>query len=599
MAGVTMEACIRELKIGKAKNESITARVHTFDGRSIQLHSLYNPEKEAQDWLKHIELLPNTVYIVLGFGLGYHVRALLNQLPMNSHVFVVEYSRGESLLATSRKIFKNANWLLDERMDSLVNGDVRDMAAVINKTMQEKEIKKVVVSHHYPTMQIYREYYEVIERELVEKIEALFGFDYDYRLSATDEVVNNAWNNLPNVIQSAGILTFKNLFKGKPAIMVAGGPSLDKNIELVKKYGNNAVIICAGSTMSALHYHGITPHFLVAIDPFDSMYKDLQGCMNDKSVLVAPYILSNKIIEECPGHKVFFRLGENSPNINVLSGLKDFLPPTDELKANISVAISAIDLSLYLGANPVILVGQDLAFGEDMVSHATGSKAESWLEKDKTYEEYVPVAGYYGGTVRTLPIFKEAIDYYATLFDWEKGTLFINATEGGAFLPGARHLSLQEVANEFLQNTLNPFEKIGTALTETNVINKDNKERLTLHLQENLTVLRGFLYEAERVVKETDDCPSAIKAGDIEKVKSYLAKFDDFYNRIKTADVYIHLIPAVDAIVELFNYQKQDGFSDLEEEFLTYITMFLYFKKALEKIEFLMQQALCRLEELS
>lgn len=572
-----MGAYIKSLNLVTAKNGMLTANVVTTSHQQFHLHSTYNPEKEAKDWLKQFDLTENTMYIVLGFGLGYHVKVLLEAMAKTSHIFVIEHSLEENMLTVSREIFSNPKWMFDERLDCAVSEDVRDIAANINKKMQEKAIKRIVMCRYFPMMQIYPDFYKKIEVELVSKTQELFSIDYDYRLSATSVVARNAWLNLAEICTSPGIAPFKDAFSDVPVIMVAGGPSLNKNIHLLKEYQNKAIIICAGSTIGALHHHGVKPHFLVAVDPFKGMENEILEFSLPETKLIAPYIIPYELIEKYPGEKYFFALAENSPNINAISGLKELLPDTSTLYANISVAISALSFGLYTGAKKIILMGQDLAFGKNLQSHADGSKAWTLIE-GMEYESLLDVKGYYGETVKTIPIFKEAIEYYGSLFNYRKDIQFINATEGGAYLEGAEHLSFQEVVERYIDPSIDAALLIEQRKTVTEQTKAD---KVLIKLQEAIRMGKNLQEMGDELMKRTEKCPQYLSMQSVEEVEVCLAYFEEYFKRVKMSPFYVHLIPYLHALFELYEYQKQDGYEDLEDYFLNQVMMYIYIKNAL------------------
>lgn len=67
-----------------------TAIVRRSDGHEFFLHSRDNPLEEARIFIEGKPIKERTLYVVLGFGLGYHVRELLERIPPSSHIIVVE-----------------------------------------------------------------------------------------------------------------------------------------------------------------------------------------------------------------------------------------------------------------------------------------------------------------------------------------------------------------------------------------------------------------------------------------------------------------------------------------------------------------------------
>jgi len=216
----------------------------------------------------------------------------------------------------------------------------------------------------------------------------------------------------------------------------------------------HAVVIASGSTMLALHKHGIKPHFLVVTDANDIMTDLLDGFCNEQTVLVTSVEAHHKVAAMYPGRVCFTYTIDDDRNI-----FADYLPKTARLRQTSSVATVAVDFAQYCGAEKIIMVGQDLAFAGDKY-YADGISGG--------YEDHdvIEVPGYYGGMVPTMYSFKVAIEYLETYAKATSNTRFINATEGGAKIAGMEQLPLDEVKNIFLGKKLPIEDKINGIFKE-------------------------------------------------------------------------------------------------------------------------------------
>jgi len=89
---------------------------------------------------------------------------------------------------------------------------------------------------------------------------------------------NNAKENLK--LNSPNVGIFFDKFKDVPIIIVSTGPSLDKNIDLLKEAKGRALIISAGSALRPLLMRNIKPDFFAIIDPQDITYNQIKGYEN-------------------------------------------------------------------------------------------------------------------------------------------------------------------------------------------------------------------------------------------------------------------------------------------------------------------------------
>jgi len=198
------------------------------------------------------------------------------------------------------------------------------------------------------------------------------------------------------IVTSLGICRVKELCADTPAIIVSSGSSLNKNVTLLRELSSKAVIIAAGSALGALRRHGITPDFTVIMDP------------------------------------------------------------PDPLSTHLSVALPAIQLAEYMGANPIILVGLDLSFsdeafyawGDPPPTHAAGVSADK-PDLRRIDGEYPLVPGYYGGMVRSDAAFSKVRDYIGSHAEAHPGR-FINATEGGALIMGMMQMPLSQAISGYV-----------------------------------------------------------------------------------------------------------------------------------------------------
>ncbi|TLM94563.1 MAG: motility associated factor glycosyltransferase family protein, partial [Actinobacteria bacterium] len=126
-----------------------------------------------------------------------------------------------------------------------------------------------------------------------------------------------------------------------------------------------------------------------------------------------------------------------------------------QLKIGPSVANVAVDLLKKMGANTIIFVGQDLAYaGED--SHVEGSDHKEYLKKHaQKPKQMLEVEGINGGKVRTDESFYTYLKWFESYISLNKDVKFINATEGGARIPGAEALTLREALDRYCQKKVN------------------------------------------------------------------------------------------------------------------------------------------------
>ncbi|BBB91711.1 hypothetical protein MAMMFC1_02395 [Methylomusa anaerophila] len=439
---------IREIRPVKAHSGSLTLQAETGAGRNYFLHSVYDPEAEAQNWLKWVRLTPNTAYLVYGFGFGYYVKALLDKLPENCRIFVIEYSYEESFARAAAQLWPDMRWMADKRIVYLTGPNIRNIVGAAVEYIRTNVLDTITVCRHFAVMQLFPEFFRQLEDELVREVMDQLALNVGFALKYGLLYLENCWRNLPHIFSSPGNGQYTDMFNGMPAIIVASGPSLDKNVDLLHHYLDKAVIIAASTAIGALNKRGIVPHFLVAIDPNPAMYQVLCHDIGTASTLVATYDTDKDLIARYPGPKLFCRASGGDD----LAQLAKYLPAVTVLQRSLSGATVAFEFANHIGADPIIFIGQDMAFAEGR-SHATGVRT-NYNENDPQ-SSYYWVKGQNGEVLKANRFLKDLREYFisriATVY---KNKTIINATEGGAYLDGAMHMPLREAATQYFGRTI-------------------------------------------------------------------------------------------------------------------------------------------------
>jgi hypothetical protein len=251
--------------------------------------------------------------------------------------------------------------------------------------------------------------------------------------------VEQGIGNVPAVVQHQSLSALDGRFQGMPAILVAPGPSLDKNIHLLREAQGKAVLLAPLQTLRRLHLAGIRPDFVLVLDPLDlttepyDFFKDVP----DEALpdLIVGLGCHPSVIRK------FKRVYFFSAGGPVDHWMEDILgEPLVQLVAP-SVALSAFMLARHWRCNPIALVGQDLALQGDR------QYAEDANLFNVQARKLLPLPGYHGGTVQSPS------DYYLYHHQFEllardvaqrdPGLQLFNCTEGGAYIEGFEHTPLR------------------------------------------------------------------------------------------------------------------------------------------------------------
>ncbi|MBF7045414.1 motility associated factor glycosyltransferase family protein [Campylobacter volucris] len=306
--------------------------------------------------------------------------------------------------------------------------------------------------------------------------------------------IENFIYNLPKIISNYSFkqLCLKRKKLSDMAIIVSTGPSLIKQLPLLKQYANYASIFCADSAYPILAKEGIKPDYVLSLERtkvtsefFNNDFKEL-----DKDVLFvcANVIHHNTINFLEKNHRKFMFMQIDSDFSNYLK-LKDF----GKLHSSPSVAHMAYFLAIHLEHKNIIFIGQDLAYAKDGSSHPKEYHYSANYES--TSYEHEEVLAYGGdGLVKTHEIwilFKKMLEFL--IFSTPHITTY-NCTEGGARIKGTIEKPFKQICEQLLTKKLEkPFVKL---------------EKLNQNKQKEL-MLKAFY----KVYKSINKC---------EKLESYL-----------------------------------------------------------------------------
>lgn len=253
--------------------------------------------------------------------------------------------------------------------------------------------------------------------------------------------VEQGIGNVPLVVRHYSLSALDGRFQGMPAILVAPGPSLDKNIHLLHEAQGKAVLLAPLQTLRRLHLAGIRPDFVLVLDPLDltsepyDFFKDVP----DEALpdLIVGLGCHPNVIRKFR-RAYFFSAG--GP---VDHWMEDILgEPLISLAAG-SVALSAFMLARHWHCNPIALVGQDLALDGDR------QYAEDANLFNVQARKLLPLRGYHGGTVQSPSdyfLFHHHFELLAQdVAQRDPDLLLFNCTEGGAYIEGFGHTPLHAV----------------------------------------------------------------------------------------------------------------------------------------------------------
>lgn len=466
-------------------------QLNLLDEKSKEyLYSPTNIDIEVRQWVGLFDPHQTEWVIVYGVGLGYYYFGLKQWLQENEKrrlIFI------EDDLHLIRAFFETsaAKDLLQNRQVELhyfsdLNAPEFDL--LIKRLMFRKIFVTSLAS------------YQKKPQSLFQNLEFFINFFRDlYETSTTEYLLKgkaffkNFYSNVLQLEHCVDGTVFLNLFKNVPAIICGAGPSLAKNIELLKTLRNRALIFAGGTAMNALNAYDLVPHFGAGVDPFFYHFTR---------------IIANKAYET----PFFFKSRMNKDALATVHGPKIYLPGStgypiatwiDEKlgysKVEIENGSNVINMSFAiahaLGCNPIICVGLDLAYtdgrsyAKGITAHGIHDPKEQFITKGPS-EELILAKDIYGKPIHTLLKWIFEATWYSSFAKQHPELLVLNCTEGGIGFDGIANLSLKEAADKYLQKDFQLEAQIALGMGLGMEENRPSLERIRIVFEEYIKSLQ-------------------------------------------------------------------------------------------------------------
>ncbi|EHA2960235.1 motility associated factor glycosyltransferase family protein [Campylobacter jejuni] len=352
--------------------------------------------------------------------------------------------------------------------------------------------------------------------------------------------------NLPQMITHPSYKELLSKRKGisDTAIIVSTGPSLTKQLPLLKKYASKATIFCADSSYPILAKHGIKPDYVCMLERDEIVAE----CFNndfgefDKDIVF--------IVKSVTHPHTIKYLQKNNRAFILVSTYASFiqylkLDYFGYFNMGFSVAHMNFLLTIHLKYKNIILIGQDLAYAKDGQTHSQGFIHANLHNGDyeRDLDKFSTTAYGGNGKVQSSEIW--------TLFrhNFEKDIVNIkmnyhittyNCTEGGARIEGTIEKPFLWACENLLDKNLNkPFEKL-----EPLSLNKQNEFLLKAYYK---------VYQSIKHCRDFND--NFIKVYD--KIKnSFMSLQNSQKNEIFIQEIIQDIDKTKTQIDELYNTQK-------------------------------------------
>lgn len=339
----------------------------------------------------------------------------------------------------------------DNKVFLFVDNNVKELNLYLSRIIGGTEISKLMKNSQIYVTYFYRNFEIPKAKNFVRTIhETTRNVIDSLGNDIKDSLIGLKQNleNLKHLSESRNPANLRGELKDVPAIVVAAGPSLNKNIQHLKKAQGKAVIIAVDTIVTRLVTEGIIPDFVCSIERgslvYEYFYKDKN--IPGNVTLVAPLLIDPRVFDSFKGELLLpFRT-----EVNEFRWLQHILGIEGNvgMLMGMSCAHVAFGTAQLLGCSPITLIGQDLAYGsEDGETHASGTSYDKLTLSSSNKDDEL-TEGYSGGLVRTTRIWSLFRYWYERTIK-EINLDVINATEGGAKINNTRQMSLEEMISQY------------------------------------------------------------------------------------------------------------------------------------------------------
>ncbi len=383
------------------------------NGSSYYISGNHNPYEDGLSFASANTNKDYYEYILLGAGLFFETQALLELRP-DVKLTVAEEDLYLLKLALS---LRDVSSLLEDERLLLVDSSYTELLSHVDAAKTDVLIRKPTIRHIYDAKE--REILQTFFVKRMTILEQAFVLDAEFRKNIRSDAL----------IRSVDEVATR--FAGRKIYFVAGGPSLDSSLNLLKNREKDSILLCVGTSAARLKSENILPDFVIITDVSDAICTQIKGNIDEKETTLLYMCSANaKAVAFFGGEKyAIFQNGFALAEEYALShGYTLF-------STGGSVSTTALDVCIRFGAKEVVCVGLDLAYTNNK-SHAKGTISYSEMVSGSTTPMVKSVSGKMIPTANNLHAYHRWIE--KRIRD-EKGIRFINISDG-AYIEGMENI---------------------------------------------------------------------------------------------------------------------------------------------------------------
>lgn len=530
------------------------------EGHCCYLAGKRNAKLPPHEWLlEQGELSENYTFIFMGIGNVGYLRELIEHVDVRLNIIIYEpslqiFTKALEQLDLERGMEKH---LIAFWVEGLAGMSMENLDQILNRMMMLERLKslQLFVLPNYDVL------FEEACEQLLKKCENIarnqrvaYNTAVNFSKITTTNALRNA-RHLCNGYKTTQL--FRTIPDDIPGIVVAAGPSLNKNIKELKKAKGRAFIIAVDTALKPLLREGIIPDMFFIVDAEKPM-----SLVEQEGVAQIPMATTlnatPEILDYHQGMKFFFHEGYGfAEKILRRSGLL-----WGDVCTGGSVATDAFSLLYKIGLKTIILVGQDLALTGNR-THADGTFEEKMPEIDTKNCEWVE--GNCEEKVPSRTDFLVFLNWYETsIRDYKehvKGFRVINATEGGAKIAGTEVMTLKEAIEQVCTREVDIGACLGSLSPMLNEEDRKWARQYLLDIPEQFEQLRK---DAEKLGKRYDALAKLGRKDQLEELQylKVLKKIKAQIKKVEGKEVYQLVVLTMPSAAQIM---REEEFEHLEE----------------------------------
>ncbi len=544
----------RVICVEQAKDNTDILKV-VAQGKEYHLNSVYRPVAEAERFAVQFEnLTSDTILIVYGFGNGIFPRAIMKRCSQIRQVIFVE---------PCSEVLEKGNNIEDivrlcETTKCILAADVKgastlsqyiyplsELYKVLQNTILYQDRKSVELCSLPRYEEIFVEEYHSF-RHTVEYYFQQMQSNQQTASAIGHIAVENNIRILKYIPDSYCADSYVGVFPDDmPAIVVSAGPSLQKNLTLIQKAKEHALIVCVDTAVRHMLREDIIPDFIVSLDP----RKQLELFDDDRIAQIPMIGVSDMSVNvlECVGSERIILASTENPFIQQLyHNAGHFIT---RLESGGSVATMAYSFCRYIGIHRIILVGQDLALtGRQMYI------GQEEIELERFGRELIEIEDIYGKPVFTTRDYYQYLNWFEQMIRMHPETEIIDATEGGAKIQGTRIMTLDQALQQYARRHIRVEDYVYAV---ERAFPGTQREVCIKQIQKCQQQNKLIMNEMQEAVRYTEQGMKQRGDNATSKVaslrKRQMEKIEGFLNDFEQCDTYFLIMREIDA-TNLENY---------------------------------------------